>query len=69
MSDTSDTTTGTNQEVYVVASKIKAMVKDAGFRSDSDLVSALSLKVEELLKAAMNRAKENGRGTVRPYDL
>lgn len=64
MSDTTPT-----QEIYVVTSKVKNMIKEAGLRSDSDLASALSAKVESMLKDAMVRAKENGRGTVRPYDL
>lgn len=57
------------KETLVVGSKVKDFIKDAELRSDGDLIDALSAKVEEILKAAMNRCKENGRSTVRPCDL
>ncbi len=58
-----------SKENLVVGSKVKDFIKDAELRSDGDLVEALSGKVEEILKCAMNRCKENGRSTVRPCDL
>lgn len=57
------------KETLVVGSKVKDFIKEADLRSDGDLVEALSSRVEEILKAAMNRCKENGRSTVRPCDL
>ena len=57
------------KETLVVGSKVKDFIKDAELRSDGDLIDALSSKVEEILKCAMNRCKENGRSTVRPCDL
>lgn len=57
------------REVVVVASKVKEAVKEAGCQSSGDLVDAISDKVHDLLEAAVERAKENGRATVRPYDL
>jgi RNA recognition motif-containing protein len=61
---------GTSQQrVLLVGSKVKEVIREAGFRSDGELVQALSDKVHEILEAAIRRAQENKRGTVRPYDL
>ncbi|HET6344440.1 MAG TPA: hypothetical protein VFH51_05880 [Myxococcota bacterium] len=57
------------REVVVVASKVKEAIKEAGCQSSGDLVEAISEKVHEILEAAVERAKSNGRATVRPYDL
>lgn len=57
------------REVVVVGSKVKDVVRNAGLRSDGDLVQAVSEAVHNLLEAAINRAQQNKRGTVRPYDL
>ncbi len=55
--------------MYVVASKVKELVKSEGMNTASDFSDALSKKVEELVKAAAARAKGNGRKTVRAIDL
>ena len=57
------------KDILVVGSKVKDFVKESDLRSDGDLVEALSSRVEEMLKCAMQRCKENGRSTVRPCDL
>lgn len=57
------------KETLVVGSKVKDFIKEADLRSDGDLIEALSDKVSEMLKSAMQRCKENGRSTVRPCDL
>lgn len=57
------------REVVVVGSKVKDVIRNAGLRSDGDLVQAVSEKVHDLLEAAIERAQSNKRGTVRPYDL
>ncbi len=57
------------REIVVVGSKVKDVVRSAGYRSDGELVQAVSDKVHELLEAAIKRAESNKRGTVRPYDL
>lgn len=57
------------QEILVVGSKVKALISEAGMRSDGGLIAAVSSKVEQLLKEAVVRAKDNGRATVRPSDL
>ena len=57
------------KEIVVVGSKVKDVVRTAGLRSDGNLVQAVSDRVREILAAAIGRAKNNKRGTVRPYDL
>ncbi len=57
------------KEQLVVGSKVKDLIKESDLRTDGDLLEALSDKVEEMLKSAMGRCKENGRSTVRPCDL
>lgn len=57
------------REIVVVGSKVKDVVRNAGLRSDGELVQAVSERVHELLEGAINRAQGNKRGTVRPYDL
>jgi hypothetical protein len=51
----------------VVASKVK--VACTGMRCSGNFVDALDKTVDGLLKAAVARAKENGRATCRPCDL
>lgn len=53
----------------VVQSKLKEAVKGLDLRMDSSLPDAVNEQVNTLLKDAAKRAKENGRGTLRPYDL
>ncbi len=57
------------REIVVVGSKVKDVIRNAGLRSDGELVAAISDKVHDLLEAAIERAQGNKRGTVRPYDL
>ena len=51
----------------IVRSKVKSTVK--GMRFAGDFYGALDKKVEEVLREAAKRAKENGRATIRPVDL
>lgn len=53
----------------VVQSKLKEAVKGHELRMDSSLPDAVNAKVQAMLKEAASRAKSNGRGTLRPYDL
>ena len=57
------------REIVVVGSKVKDVVRNAGLRSDGELVQAVSDAVHDALEKAIERAKDNKRGTVRPYDL
>ena len=60
---------GGSKEILVVGSKMKDVVKAAGCMSSGDLIEAVSNHVHSMLAAAAARAKDNGRSTVRPYDL
>jgi hypothetical protein len=60
---------GAPREILVVGSKMKDVVREAGLRSDGDLVQAVSDAVHGLLGSAIERCKANGRSTVRPADL
>jgi len=51
----------------IVRSKVKATIK--GMRFAGDFYKALDKKVEETLREAAKRAKDNGRATIRPVDL
>jgi hypothetical protein len=55
--------------VLSCTSKVKEAVKGLDLRMSGDVPDALNEKVSEMLKDAAKRAKENGRGTLRPYDL
>jgi hypothetical protein len=58
-----------SREVLVVGTKVKDVVKAAGLQSSGELIEGISNKVHDLLSAAIARASENGRKTVRSYDL
>jgi histone H3/H4 len=58
-----------SNEVLVVASKVKDYIKTKEMMSSGDLPEALSDKVRELIDAAVSRANENGRKTVKACDL
>jgi hypothetical protein len=60
---------GGSKEILIVGSKMKDVVKAAGCMSSGDLIEAVSDKVHKILADAASRAKDNGRSTVRPYDL
>lgn len=54
---------------YVVASKLKDLVKKYDMMSSGDLADAASEMLEAKIKKAAERAKANGRKTVRAEDL
>lgn len=56
-------------EMLVVQSKVKEFISKQDMNSSGDLADALSGVVEKLLTRAIERAKANGRKTVRPEDL
>jgi len=47
-------------DTLVVVSKIKKMVKEAGFRTGGDYITALSGKIEETVKASIEKARQAG---------
>jgi histone H3/H4 len=54
-------------EPLVVRTKVRELAKDMRF--SDEFFKELDKKVAELVKAAVERAKANGRATLRPYDL
>lgn len=56
-------------EMLVVASKVKELIKGSDMNTAGDAVDGLSMQVEQMVKMAVKRAKENGRKTVRAVDF
>lgn len=56
-------------ELLVVTSKVKEAISKADMNCSSDTPDALSSVVEFKIKKAVERAKANGRKTVRPEDF
>lgn len=56
-------------ETLVVGSKVKDAIKAAGCNTAGDAVDALSASVATMIKKAAERAKANGRKTVRGVDF
>ena len=48
-------------ETYVVVSKVKKKVKEAGYRTGKDYTDALSRKVEEMVNASIEKVKVDGK--------
>ena len=57
------------RESLVVASKIKAYIKEKQMMTSADSLETISDKVYCILDAAMNRTKANRRSTVKPQDI
>jgi len=60
---------GGPKEMLLVASKVKAMIKDAGCNTAGDALDGLNGYVGWLVQQAAKRAGENGRKTVRAHDF
>ncbi len=56
-------------EMLVVQSKVKEEIKKHGMNTAGDFTEALSKHVAAEIKKAVERAKGNGRKTVRAIDL
>jgi N-methylhydantoinase B/oxoprolinase/acetone carboxylase alpha subunit len=48
-------------DVLVVVSKVKKMVKEEGLRTSEEFIEALSKKVEEMVKNAVEKVKSEGK--------
>ncbi len=48
-------------ETYVVVSKVKKKVKEAGFRTGKDYTDALSRKIEEFVTASISKVQTEGK--------
>lgn len=56
-------------DLLVVQSKVRELIKKNQCNASGSAVEALSKAVEGLVKAAVNRAKKNGRKTVQDRDV
>jgi histone H3/H4 len=54
---------------YVVASRIQQLAGRQKMRLSGKAINIIDSRIEELMKAAIMRAKGNGRKTIMPYDL
>ena len=60
---------GGPKEMLLVASKVKGMIKSAGCNTAGDALDGLNAIVGWYIEQAANRAKTNGRKTVRAHDF
>ena len=57
-------------EVYVVVSKVKKVVREAGYRTGQDYIEGLSQKIEELVRASIAKIQtDSSRKTLGKEDL
>ncbi len=57
------------KEILIVQSKVKDLIKKQQAQCSADAIESFSDLVEEAVKRAVKRAKENGRVTVKPQDI
>lgn len=48
-------------ETYVVVSKVKKKVKEAGLRTGKDYTDALSQKIEQFINSSVEKVKADGK--------
>lgn len=58
-----------NPRSVTVASRVRSVISAADLRVDGSLPDAINGHVEGMLEEAIERARANGRSTVRPHDL
>ena len=56
-------------DMLIVASKLKESIKGQDMNTAGDAINGLNARVSEMVKMAVQRAKENGRKTVRAVDF
>lgn len=57
------------REMLLVASKVRQLIKDAGFNTGGDALDGLNAYLYWLVHQAGKRAEANGRKTVRAHDF
>lgn len=57
------------REMLIVASKVRQLIKDAGFNTGGDALDGLNSYLYWLVHQAGKRAEANGRKTVRAHDF
>ena len=60
---------GKPREMLLVASKVRQLIKDAGFNTAGDALDGLNSYLYWLVHQAGQRAEANGRKTVRAHDF
>lgn len=60
---------GRPAEMMLVASKVKAMIKDSDMNTAGDALDGLNQVVAQFIERAVERAKSNKRKTVRADDF
>ncbi len=48
-------------ETLVVVSKVKKMVKDAGYRTGGDYIDSLSGRINQMIQASIEKVKADGK--------
>ena len=48
-------------ETLVVVSKVKKLVKDAGFRTGADYIEALSARIRQTVEASVAKVQQDGK--------
>ena len=48
-------------ETLVVVSKVKKLVKDAGYRTGGDYIEGLSTKINQIVQASIEKVKADGK--------
>ncbi len=61
--------TGKTVDPLVVQSKVKEFIKKSKMNCSSDVMSALTAIIQDEVGKGINRAKANGRKTLRAADL
>jgi histone H3/H4 len=62
--------TASSTEVLIIASKLKAYIRDtAGMNTSKDVIEALSNRVRQLVDQAIQTARQDGRKTVMERDF
>jgi len=57
-------------EILVVASKVKKLIREkSGMNTSAEMLDGLSQKIEQICMQAIERAREDGRKTVKGRDL
>ncbi len=60
---------GAKKELLIVQSKVRDLIREKEMRTSDDYINALSEHVRATVEKSIQRAKENGRSTLRPADL
>ncbi len=55
--------------LLIVQSKVRDLIREKEMRTSDEFINALSDYVRGAVEKAVQRAKENGRSTLRPADL